>query len=73
MSQPRTSWSSVLGYAVGVGLTASATLGVYASFWRTELSFGTALLLAFPIGFVLGGAWALLRRVRVEGAERPGT
>lgn len=56
----------MLGYAVGVGLTASATLGVYASFWRPELSFWGALALAFPIGFVLGGAWALVRRVRID-------
>lgn len=66
MNQRRTSWSTVLGYAVGVGLTASATLGVYASFWRTDLSFGVALLLAFPVGFVLGGAWALARRVTIN-------
>lgn len=66
MSQSRTAWPVVLGYAVGVGLTASATLGVYASFWRPELSFWAALALAFPIGFLLGGAWALVRRVRID-------
>jgi len=55
----------VAGYAVGMGLVAVATLGVYWHFWQP----GTSAWLwgpgSFAVGALLGGAYAAWRRARL--------
>lgn len=55
----------VAGYAVGVGLCFVATLGVFLQYGTTALNAGTAALVSFAVGGLLGGVWAAFRRVRV--------
>ena len=55
----------VAGYAVGVGLIAVATIGVYWHFWQPGASVWVWALGSFAIGAVLGGAFAAWRRVKL--------
>jgi hypothetical protein len=56
---------AVAGYAVGIGLIAVATLGVYWHFWQPTVSVWVWGLGSFAIGAVLGGAYAAWRRVKL--------
>ena len=55
----------VAGYAVGVGLIAVATIGVYWRFWQPGASVWVWGLGSFAIGALLGGAFAAWRRVKL--------
>jgi len=55
----------VAGYAVGVGLIAVATIGVYWHFWQPDASVWVWGLGSFAIGGVLGGAFAAWRREKL--------
>jgi hypothetical protein len=55
----------VAGYAVGVGLIAVATLGVYWHFWQPTTSVWVWGLGSFAVGALLGGAYAAWRRAKL--------
>ncbi|MBW6456431.1 MAG: hypothetical protein K0A98_11160 [Trueperaceae bacterium] len=55
----------VAGYAVGVGLIAVATIGVYWQFWQPNASVWLWGPGSFAIGAALGGAVAAWRRVKL--------
>jgi hypothetical protein len=61
----KTDTSVVAGYAVGVGLIAVATLGVYWHFWQPTVSVWLWGPGSFAIGAVLGGGYAAWRRVKL--------
>ncbi|HKI58333.1 MAG TPA: hypothetical protein VKA00_03815 [Trueperaceae bacterium] len=56
------SWSTVLGYALGIGICFTATLGVWLQYATSVFTAWSAGLLSLAIGIVVGGGWALLRR-----------
>lgn len=56
------SWPTVLGYALGVGICFTATLGVWLQYSTSTFTAWSAGLLSLAIGIVAGGGWALLRR-----------
>ncbi|HKI56170.1 MAG TPA: hypothetical protein VKB31_03385 [Trueperaceae bacterium] len=57
----RPSWTTVAGYAVGIGICSVATLGVWLQYATSTFDALTAGLLSLAVGIVVGGAWALLR------------
>ncbi len=61
----KTDTAVVAGYAVGVGLIAVATLGVYWHFWQPTVGAWVWSLGSFAIGAALGGAYAAWRRVKL--------
>jgi len=60
-----TNTTEIAGFAVGVGLVAVATLGVYWHFWQPAHAWWLWGPGSFAIGALLGGAYAALRRGRV--------
>jgi hypothetical protein len=61
-----TDWTVVLGYAAGVGLAFVGAVGVWLQYSQSWLNGPTAGLLSFAVGVLIGGAWAYLRRMRLD-------
>lgn len=55
----------VAGFAVGVGLTFVATLGVYWHYWQPGTSPWLWAPVSFAAGALVGGAWAVWRKARL--------
>jgi hypothetical protein len=55
----------VAGFAVGVGLTFVATLGVFWRYWQPGTSPFVWAGVSFLAGALLGAGWATWRRVRL--------
>lgn len=55
----------VAGYAVGVGATFVATLGVYWHYWHLGTSPFVWAIVTFALGALIGAGWAVGRKVRL--------
>lgn len=53
--------TTVVGYAVGVGLVFVATVGVYWNFWQPALAEWVWVAGSFGAGALAGGLFALIR------------
>lgn len=62
----RASWSTVVGYALGIGICFVATLGVWLQYATSVFNALTGGLLSLAIGMIVGGAWALLHRESLD-------
>jgi hypothetical protein len=56
-----TDWTTLLGYALGIGICFMASLGVWLQYSTQTFTFWTGGVLSLGIGLVVGGGWFLFR------------